>query len=358
MKSHYYHLNFFRVVAALAVLLCHARCELFSTYIHLEEGSQNVFTQLFFRAVSFGQEAVICFFILSGFLVGGGTSVKLNDRLRTNQDTNSLLKQFVWGRIIRIYPPLMASIVLVTIARYYREEAISAAEIIGNLLGLQGTLSSDYGWVFWTLAYEIWFYVLIASVIALFCSRRLQLLGIVLLFISGCVFLSLQSSWLFILVLGILGYYIKDYVPRTKWVVICSMTLMTVFSTLSHLSSESRVLTLPLNGMMNPEIAKWGFALMLSILVGFLSKQEPNGRLTWWMENFGNRWAPITYCLYITHFAVLRLVRVVIGGQMTNVSIGTLAVYLLVCLFCVVFASGFYWLFEKRPFEFLKRWNP
>lgn len=353
-RTHYYYLNSFRVIAAFCVLLCHARCELFAPYSHLIPESQNIFTQAFFLSVSFGQDSVVCFFLLSGFLVGGINTKRLTGVLTEGDSSkvSGILRKFSTGRFVRIYPPLIASIIFITFVRYLRGEDISIYEIFGNLLGLQGVSVHDYGWCFWTLAYEIWFYVLIASIISLFSNRNcFRITGGILLIVTGCIFMKLQPFWIFTLLLGVLFYYLKDYhLPSsTKWI---ALIIMMISTSIGHLSSETRVFDNPFIEYINGDMTKWVFAVSLGFLMLYCVQRVPQKKWHVKIENIGNKIAPMTYCLYITHFAVLRLVRVIMGNQMCEINCRTMLVYLLVCALCILFGYVFYFLFEKKPSDF------
>lgn len=80
-KPHFYYLSAFRLLAAIFVLVSHARCELFSTYTELNTESQNLCTQVFFGGIQWTSEALAVFFVLSGFLVGGPLLEKLHDAI-------------------------------------------------------------------------------------------------------------------------------------------------------------------------------------------------------------------------------------------------------------------------------------
>ena len=84
--------NLIRVIAALAVLVTHS--------FALVMGSGDFEPLRKIVGISFGQVAVDIFFVTSGFLV-----------------TSSLLKrkstvEFVWARVLRIYPALWMMLVL------------------------------------------------------------------------------------------------------------------------------------------------------------------------------------------------------------------------------------------------------
>jgi peptidoglycan/LPS O-acetylase OafA/YrhL len=63
-------LHFLRWISALTVLVWHLVVFLFVPYSQLQ--SPGVLLKMFYWATGFGHQAVLVFFVLSGFLVGGG----------------------------------------------------------------------------------------------------------------------------------------------------------------------------------------------------------------------------------------------------------------------------------------------
>jgi len=68
-------LNIVRWVAALLVVLQHIRFLWFAEYAN--EQNKSSLIKIFYFFTGFGSEAVIVFFVLSGFLVGGGSLTKM-----------------------------------------------------------------------------------------------------------------------------------------------------------------------------------------------------------------------------------------------------------------------------------------
>ena len=110
MKEHFYYFNAFRLLAALIVLTCHARCEVFATYGSLHATSQSIFTQLFFTSLSFTTVAMSVFFLLSGFLVGGPMMQRVFS-LNGREKAEMLLFRYLKTRLIRITPPVFRPVV-------------------------------------------------------------------------------------------------------------------------------------------------------------------------------------------------------------------------------------------------------
>ncbi len=104
---------------------------------------------------TFGPEAVIVFFVLSGFVIYYTTQTNPADQL---------LRNYAVKRVRRIYPIFIAALALAYLAQCV---AIGAwfvpnfAQLAGNLLMCQGiSIDPFYDGPLWSLSYEWWFYVL------------------------------------------------------------------------------------------------------------------------------------------------------------------------------------------------------
>ena len=97
-KSHYYWLDALRFIAAFMVLLSHARNTFFPAYADLPAGQHNIFSMAFTMFCRMGHEAVIVFFVLSGFLVGGRGLERI-------QGGSMNVGSYAIDRFARICPP-------------------------------------------------------------------------------------------------------------------------------------------------------------------------------------------------------------------------------------------------------------
>ena len=78
--GHYFGLDWFRFLAALTVVFVHTRYVSFVEYGLLDESSKGMMTSAIFALSRLGNEAVIIFFVLSGFLVGGRAVERILNR--------------------------------------------------------------------------------------------------------------------------------------------------------------------------------------------------------------------------------------------------------------------------------------
>lgn len=97
-KQHFYWLDALRFIAAFMVLLSHSRNTFFPAYGDLPVEQHNVLTMAFTMICRMGHEAVIIFFVLSGFLVGGRGFERI-------KDGTMKVKSYAIDRFSRIYPP-------------------------------------------------------------------------------------------------------------------------------------------------------------------------------------------------------------------------------------------------------------
>jgi peptidoglycan/LPS O-acetylase OafA/YrhL len=112
-------------------------------------------------AVDVGWLGVIVFFVVSGFSIQSAV-----------QRPGSL-SRYIWRRFFRIYPPYIASLVLVVTVIMWRKYFFGKNDLITLPAGLGGWLANVFvatwpvttyravNWVYWSLGYEIAFYVIL-----------------------------------------------------------------------------------------------------------------------------------------------------------------------------------------------------
>src|ERR1700676_5746287 len=105
--SHF--LNFSRALVALLVLLFHIRSALVVPYDSL--AVHNWLARAVFVVTAFGHDAVIIFFVLSGYLVGGAV---LKMDVRSRQD----LWEYWVDRSVRIGPVVIAATVFSVVLQH------------------------------------------------------------------------------------------------------------------------------------------------------------------------------------------------------------------------------------------------
>jgi peptidoglycan/LPS O-acetylase OafA/YrhL len=229
-------LNFARWWAAFAVLLGHARSILFVDYHMIE--SPGFGDDLFYFLSGFGYEAVLIFFVMSGFLVGGKALEKI-------RDADFSIKLYAVDRFSRLYSVYVLALILTYLCDslggyFFAESKLYGGELQGVIAAIDGSFTERHSWpIFfgnlfmlqtivvptfgsngplWSLANESVYYILgPISFMALFWLRGAKrAIGISVIFVclvslpfgiaygfiiwlAGAVFVySGKSHWLFL----------------------------------------------------------------------------------------------------------------------------------------------------------------
>lgn len=124
-KTHFYWLDALRFVAAFVVLFSHTRNDFFLAYGDLPISQQGAVAFVFYTLGRLGHEAVVVFFVLSGFLVGG----RGFDRIK---DGTMNVKSYAIDRFARIYPPPLS---LYSFLFYYMPVCTNRNMGLGNSCG-------------------------------------------------------------------------------------------------------------------------------------------------------------------------------------------------------------------------------
>ncbi|HEU4349433.1 MAG TPA: acyltransferase [Actinoplanes sp.] len=141
-------LDALRGYAALVVVLFHLSPPLIGPERHLA----------IFRVIDLGKYGVLLFFLVSGYVIP------------MSLERHGSLRRFWIGRLCRIYPAYLAAIALVvvttaTVPAVLREETVSSllghATMLSDPLGLRGAVRP-----FWTLSYEMVFYLVVSGLFA------------------------------------------------------------------------------------------------------------------------------------------------------------------------------------------------
>lgn len=145
-----------RGVAAIAVVCYHA------SFLRILEGDDSLFAAIAFR----GWFGVDFFFVLSAFLLSGPF-------LKTEFPP---LKRYFWRRFMRLVPPYYATFFLIAIMFnawfYFRDYTTDFLLHLSFLHGFSPATILTVNPVFWTLALEFQFYLLLPLIVLGFRGNR------------------------------------------------------------------------------------------------------------------------------------------------------------------------------------------
>lgn len=179
-----------RGIAALAVVLQHARTYLFADLSFLPP--QSLAVRALYFLTGFGHAAVMVFFVLSGFLVGGSVLAAIESgrwswrRYLLQRGTRlwivllpALALTALWDRaglLVTAHPQTLASHArtIALGAHAWTVEGHGAVSFMGNALFLMNVLVPTFGTngSLWSLANEFWYYLLFPLAALAVVQRR------------------------------------------------------------------------------------------------------------------------------------------------------------------------------------------
>ncbi|MGH8024105.1 MAG: acyltransferase family protein [Limisphaerales bacterium] len=336
-------LDWFRFLAAFEVMAYHARGHVWVHYAQMEATSKSWLTWSFFVMTHWGGEAVVLFFVLSGFLVGGKV-------LERSLDRSFDLGAYARDRVSRIYVPFVPALVVSGIIGYLAGlQPISVSSFLGNLAGLQAVCARAYGsnLPLWTLAYEIWFYVLGGCLGVLVCrkgqARAIALCGAMFVF---ALFTRLQASLLFCWLLGAAGYLLL-LAEDVSALVFGGGVALAVFGLVfcEYISAHHNSFG---NFLASGRVAELIFSLGLAIVFPYLAKRAPVSKPVLGFERFGGRLASFSYTLYLTHYPLLSLWTKYRPQKFAALDAHSFSWFIIECVSCLLFAFVLYLPFEAQ----------
>lgn len=307
-------LNFWRWFAAWVVVACHLR-QIFLPPVIDYSGLRLLLLPIV-TISEFGHEAVMVFFVISGFLVGGLTLNSANKR-------GFSLSDYAVKRFSRIYIVLVPALLLTLSsdmigARYWNGSgiydggqgfrigsmdwsAVSQLDLptfLANLFMLQRVTAPSFGsnGPLWSLSYEWWYYMLFATVALFFFNQRRVVRAL-------CVVAAL--SMIAILPLPILawgafwavGLAVYEYLRRGWWRPPVWVGIG-VFAAAVTLNFVSRGVDFPAASYIRDGMIAGGFAVMLVSFDG--ERPIP-------FANLNHHLAEFSFSLYLVHFPLIVL---------------------------------------------------
>ncbi|HKR06077.1 MAG TPA: acyltransferase [Bacteroidia bacterium] len=365
-----------RGLAALFVMMGHARLlvwEGFNEGYLKHPESYNAFNKMlvyFFSlfATKYGHQAVLFFFVLSGFLI----HLKYASRLSADPNNKFDLGNYLVRRIRRIYPPLIFALLLTALLDYIGRsisaptyDLRAASELpfyphftsnynlktfLGNLFFLNETYVPNFGsnGPLWSLKYEWWFYIFYPLFYLI--NRRsplgsfgLMILLFILSFFRELVPVLLLRDIFSMMVCWWLGVLLADiYTGRVK----IPFKYLAVFALLVPFYFATKLTPA---WELNDLIFALGFFGLLSFFFWLKEKGyhlEALNKLKWLGD--------CSYTLYVIHFPLLMLMGVWIASHNGGRLPMSFAYMIAGMILSVILAHLFHFITEK-PFLVKKK---
>lgn len=357
-----------RGIAAVVVCASHLRSGLFIDYNeYVTAFSSDIFHKTFYFITGLGHQAVMIFFVLSGFFVGGS--------ILKNIDEFGLKKYFI-ARLSRLWTVLIPALFLTAIVDFivatYHPEILNGnsslvinslpqsgsyspfiSTFLGNVFFLQGVLTPVFGinGPLWSLANEFWYYILFPILLMVAMGKKMKI-GLkvrgILMAVALVISLILPLPMLlyfFIWLLGVAVFVLSKSIAchRKQYVILSAVVLFTMC--LVYSKSESMQNYMLINGDAL-------VAISTSILCFTLANPVVATGSGWFQKIVGKIAAHLSdfsYSLYLTHFPLIVLL-IAFGGGLNRLTpnFTGMAAYLSFLLGLVVVGIIFWYFFERH----------
>jgi len=346
MESNKYKfwLDTVRFFAAFIVVLAHAKYFLFGDYGHLALSSQNIFNAAFFFLCRVSNEAVIIFFVLSGFLVGGANVNKM-------QEGKFNYIEYSIDRLARIYVPLIPALVFSGAVYYSLGNKINIPDFFGNVFQLQGVFVDVFSanGPLWSLSYECWFYLALPVFYCIVNGSKFSLVWFLVLVAFFAVFVKLDSTYLFCWLIGLVAFF--NAPKKFQWsklffslLIVLTGLLCIQFGT----PSTSTLNTFVISHIPSLGVSRLIFSVGCAFFLRIIVVAEPKSSWVIRFEHCGRFLAKFSFTLYLTHYPLLSLLAPyfkITGGV---IDVFSYVKFFFVVLVCCVFSYVFYLFFERN----------
>lgn len=332
-----------RAFAAFVVVIEHTRTRFFAPWSLLDPTNRHLLAALFYASTRLGHQAVLVFFVLSGYLVGGPL-------LQRAADGTVSFSSYFAARAARIFTPLLpACIVSFVVGTLVLHEPESPLRVLASAVALNDVLApttaSDPP--LWSISFEVWFYILAGSFAATVLRRGM------ILPLTGCllgvlVFTQLPAVFLLFWSFGAIGYRYRAELGSPLFFLAGLALWLAGLAAFEALK--------PGGAVNNREVVVWAQALAcagIAVCLPMLASARCN-RAVAFLKGSATTAASFSYSLYLFHFPILLVVGTWIA-PMNGVNAHTLATYLAILIVTVLAAWLLYLPFERQT-PLLRAW--
>jgi peptidoglycan/LPS O-acetylase OafA/YrhL len=369
MREKLQFLDGLRGLAAMYVMIGHSRWLLWEGYTegYLKHPEQYTafgkFLVYFLSLFTFGHEAVLFFFVLSGLVI----HLKYSVKLKSDSNYRFEFSSYFIKRVKRIYPPLIFAILITTIldlTGWYFGFSIyshltsnnsingivfgdmTLKTLAGNLVLVMDAITPVWGTngPLWSLKYEWWFYMLYP--LLFYLNKRnisWSFAAVSLLFVASFV----APAGTFLIVVQISSYLFSWWIGciiadmMTKRINV-RMSLFSLFTLVFPALIMFRKALF--NQVIEDTLWAVGFGGMIILLLHVrnnYSELNALSKLKWLGD--------CSYTLYVTHFPLL----VFMSGVVLSTTSNVLPTHFYYVFLGIIVTIGFAWgshFFVEKPF--------
>ena len=359
------HLDCLRGLAALMVCIEHLRAFVMIPYNQVKD--PGILVRIFYLATGLGHQAVMIFFVLSGFLVGGSV-------IAAQQKNKWTWRSYFMRRLSRLWVVLIPALLLTLFWDHqgrqlapeayngvYRDHYCSGPAtdspadlrpmtFLGNVFFLQTIALPCLGTngPLWSLANEFWYYLLFPCLLFACVAHGRWLERMLCLAVAGVVLAWLPSFILeggIIWLMGAAAFFVTQKPLVRKWAIrsiwlagsgALALGLLVLSRTRQPIPGED----LLLGG---------AFAILV---IGLAVRPNPTGIYA----SIAAGASEFSYTLYLVHFPLLAFFFfVVFQGRQIPPNLYSGILFLVWLLVIIIYAAVLWWVFERNTDRVRKR---
>lgn len=292
------------------VCITHTRNLLWTSWSALDPDTRHLGAFLVFALGRLQREAVVVFFVLSGYLVGG----RCLAALRTGSFAP---RRYAIDRLTRVYPPYLAALALTALVTHLilpgPHPAASFTLFLGHVFFLQGPFIPVYAVnsPLWSLAYEAWFYVLAGAIATLASPVRHATRAFAAILLAASLVWLARSHlpYLACWMAGALAYSAREHLVRLP-LLATGLTFALFGAASLQLGWVGDSLRLPAFAWIPGETtALLLFAGGVSLALPRLASAAPAHPRIHALEQCGRTHAAYSFSLYLIHQPLLDLAK-------------------------------------------------
>ncbi|MBC8052871.1 MAG: acyltransferase [Sphingobacteriaceae bacterium] len=354
-------LDLVRGLAALSVFTGHLRIICFKELTFSESG---LFTKLFYFLTGYGHQAIIIFFVLSGFFI----IKSIDESARANKWSFS---KYSINRLSRLWtvliPALLVGFIIDKLGynffsdslgyteqiKYFEglnaRESLNPSVFMGNVFFLQTILVPTLGFntPTWILPFEFWYYVLFPVLYFIVYPKYSLLIKVLFSLLAIAVFIFVGSEiaiYFLVWLMGGVSYII--YKRLSRGFIFPNFLKFFILLVFGIVLVMIRLKQNPL--FFNDYTLGFIFALLIPVLSTWKIKTPIFKKFATYLSN-------LSYTLYLTHLPLCMFVTSWLSFQVMESNAKNFVIYIALCLFILLYSTLFWYLFERNT-DKVKRW--
>ena len=299
-------ISLLRGMAAIVVATSHLRAAVYPSFRAVSD--PPFWFNLLAFICGFSHQAVLIFFVISGWLVGGSLLNRMQER--------HAITNYTIDRITRLWTVLIPTLLLTLLIGiaigtadpgelgFSLAHPYSASAFVGNLIGLQGVFVPNYGenFALWSLANETWYYLLFPLLaIALFGRGTFARLACLATLVFLCFMLPASiAGYFFIWLLGVaFSRFRIECGNGIRWLWVALTLMVSVYFRLTGELDAFEMSTLGQDVLCS--------VFYLALLSSLQFRTSPQAHFVSLLRKGGGFFAEFSFTLYVLHVPLIGL---------------------------------------------------